>query len=87
MTTLTNEEVVAQLYWTQKAIKETMGITPKCWRPPYGDVDDRVRAIAWQMGMRTFLWDQDSNDWNLVGSMSFEYYIYVNIIFLVRYQR
>ncbi|KAI8978123.1 hypothetical protein BDB01DRAFT_763903 [Pilobolus umbonatus] len=65
MTTLTNEEVVAQLYWTQKAIKETLGITPKCWRPPYGDVDDRVRAIAWQMGMRTYLWDQDSYDWNM----------------------
>lgn len=67
MTSLTNEEVVAQLYWTQKAIKETLGITPKCWRPPYGDVDDRVRSIAWQMGMRTILWDQDSNDWNLVS--------------------
>ncbi|KAI9258709.1 hypothetical protein EDC94DRAFT_613248 [Helicostylum pulchrum] len=65
MTSLTNEEIVAQLYWTQKAIKESLGITPKCWRPPYGDVDDRVRAIAWQMGMRTILWDQDSNDWNL----------------------
>ncbi|KAI7903776.1 uncharacterized protein BX663DRAFT_432658 [Cokeromyces recurvatus] len=68
MTTLTNQEIVAQLYWTQKAIKETLGITPKCWRPPYGDVDDRVRAIAWQMGMRTFLWDQDSNDWSLANN-------------------
>ncbi|KAI8973434.1 hypothetical protein BDF20DRAFT_824072 [Mycotypha africana] len=67
MTTLTNEEIVAQLYWTQKAIKETTGVTPKCWRPPYGDVDDRVRAIAWQMGMRTFLWDQDTFDWNLAN--------------------
>ncbi|KAI8971940.1 hypothetical protein BDF20DRAFT_995716 [Mycotypha africana] len=67
MTTLTNEEIVAQLYWTQRAIKETTGVTPKCWRPPYGDVDDRVRAIAWQMGMRTFLWDQDTYDWNLAN--------------------
>ncbi|SAM00380.1 hypothetical protein [Absidia glauca] len=68
MTTLTNEEVIAQLYWTLRAIKEVTGVTPKCWRPPYGDVDDRVRAIAWQMGMRTFLWDQDSFDWNLHGT-------------------
>ena len=36
-------------------------------RPPYGDVDDRVRAIAWQMGMRTVLWDEDTNDWNMPG--------------------
>lgn len=40
----------------------------KCWRPPYGDVDDRVRAIAWQMGMATVLWDEDTNDWNMPGS-------------------
>lgn len=68
MTTLTNEQIVAEFYWTSKAIKQVMGITPKCWRPPYGDVDDRVRAIAWLMGMRTVIWDQDSNDWNLYGT-------------------
>ncbi|KAI9258516.1 hypothetical protein BY458DRAFT_535107 [Sporodiniella umbellata] len=72
MTTLTNQEIVAQLYWTQKVIKEVTGITPKCWRPPYGDVDDRVRAIAWQMGMRTILWDQDSFDWNLATGLATE---------------
>lgn len=68
MTTLTNEEVVSELYWTQKAIKEVLGITPKCWRPPFGDVDDRVRAIAWLMGMRTIIWDRDTNDWGLVSA-------------------
>lgn len=66
MTSLSNQEIVAEFYWTSKAIKEVLGITPKCWRPPYGDVDDRVRAIAWLMGMRTIHWDQDSNDWNMV---------------------
>ncbi|CAO3614620.1 unnamed protein product [Cunninghamella echinulata] len=67
MTSQTNQQVVAELYWTLRAIKEATGVTPKCWRPPFGDVDDRVRAIAWQMGMRTYLWDQDSNDWNMPG--------------------
>ena len=32
---------------------------------PYGDVDDRVRSIAHQMGLATVLWDRDSNDWKL----------------------
>ncbi|KAF7724208.1 hypothetical protein EC973_001227 [Apophysomyces ossiformis] len=68
MTSQTNEQVVAEFYWTLHAIKEVLGITTKCWRPPYGDVDDRVRAIAWQMGMTTILWDYDSNDWNMPGS-------------------
>ncbi|KAI8143934.1 hypothetical protein BJV82DRAFT_557660 [Fennellomyces sp. T-0311] len=67
MTTLTNEQIVSELYWTQKAIKQVIGITPKCWRPPFGDIDDRVRAIAWLMGMRTILWDRDTNDWGLLA--------------------
>ncbi|KAG1150970.1 hypothetical protein G6F37_000299 [Rhizopus arrhizus] len=67
MTAQSNEQVVAELYWTLRAIKEATGVTTKCWRPPYGDVDDRVRAIAWQMGMRTYLWDEDTNDWNMPG--------------------
>lgn len=62
-----NEQVVAELYWTLRAIKEVTGVTPKCWRPPYGDVDDRVRAIAWQMGLTTVLWDEDTNDWDMPG--------------------
>ncbi|CEG65024.1 hypothetical protein RMATCC62417_01896 [Rhizopus microsporus] len=68
MTSLQNEAVVAEFYWTLRAIKEVTGVTPKCWRPPYGDVDDRVRAIAWQMGMVTVLWDEDTDDWNMPGS-------------------
>jgi hypothetical protein len=67
MTSQTNAQVVAQLYWTLRAIKEATGVTTRCWRPPYGDVDDRVRAIAWQMGMTTYLWDQDTNDWDMPG--------------------
>ncbi|KAG2237530.1 hypothetical protein INT48_005566 [Thamnidium elegans] len=63
MTTVTNAQAVAEFYWSLKAIKEATGVTPKCWRPPQGDVDDRIRSIAWQMGMRTVLWDEDSNDW------------------------
>ncbi|KAI8394321.1 uncharacterized protein BYT42DRAFT_487665 [Radiomyces spectabilis] len=67
MTTMSNEEAVAEFYWTLKAIKEATGVTVKCWRPPYGDVDDRIRSIAWQMGMRTVLWNLDTNDWDMPG--------------------
>jgi hypothetical protein len=67
MTSKTNDEVVAELYWTLRSIKESTGVTPRCWRPPFGDVDDRVRAIAWQMGMRTIVWDEDTNDWDMPG--------------------
>lgn len=33
MTTLTNQEVLAELYYTAKAIKYVTGITPLYWRP------------------------------------------------------
>ncbi|KAI7886250.1 glycoside hydrolase/deacetylase, partial [Lichtheimia hyalospora FSU 10163] len=65
MTTLSDEQVVSELYWSLRAVKEAVGVTSRCWRPPYGDVDDRVRAIAHQMGLRTVLWDRDSQDWKL----------------------
>ncbi|KAF8129025.1 carbohydrate esterase family 4 protein [Boletus edulis] len=60
MTALTNEEVFAEFYYT---IKLVTGVTPTSWRPPFGDVDDRVRAIAHALGLRTIIWQYDSNDW------------------------
>lgn len=65
MTQLTDEEVFAELYYTGKIIKDVTGVTPRCWRPPYGDVDDRVRAIATGLGMSTNLWSSDTDDWQV----------------------
>jgi peptidoglycan/xylan/chitin deacetylase (PgdA/CDA1 family) len=64
MTSMTNEEAFAELYYSKKAIHDVIGITVSCWRPPYGDVDDRIRFIADQLGMRTIIWDNDTDDWN-----------------------
>ncbi|KAF8910686.1 hypothetical protein CPB85DRAFT_1253239 [Mucidula mucida] len=39
-------QVVAQLGWTMEIIhNSTGGRVPKFWRPPYGDSDNRVRAL------------------------------------------
>lgn len=65
MTTLTNEQVFAELYYTMRIIKDVTGVTTRCWRPPFGDVDDRVRAIAGQLGLRTIIWSDDTNDWDI----------------------
>ena len=63
MTTLTNQEVLAELYYTQKALQTVIGITPKYWRPPFGDIDDRVRWIATQLNLTAIIWTLDTNDW------------------------
>jgi hypothetical protein len=51
MTTLTNEEVYAEFQWTLYVIHAAIGQSPKYWRPPYGNTDARIRAIASQLGM------------------------------------
>ncbi|KAK3808455.1 MAG: carbohydrate esterase family 4 protein [Benniella sp.] len=69
MTSLSNEQIVAELKWTEKAIKDIIGVTPIYWRPPFGDVDNRVRDIATQLGYKTSIWTQgfDTDDWNIPG--------------------
>ncbi|KAL8290260.1 hypothetical protein RQP46_003199 [Phenoliferia psychrophenolica] len=63
MTAMTNEQAFAELYFSKKAIKDVLGITVKCWRPPYGDVDDRIRFIANALDMVTIGWTDDTFDW------------------------
>lgn len=67
MTTLTNEEVVAEIGWSLQVIYDySNGRIPAYWRPPYGDVDNRVRDIASKVfGVKTVLWNSDTNDWKI----------------------
>ncbi|KAG7439769.1 glycoside hydrolase/deacetylase [Guyanagaster necrorhizus] len=74
LTTLTNEQIVAELGWTRKAIKEVIGVTPTTMRPPYGDIDDRVRAISLAMGLIPIIWTTagtlgsfDTFDWEVAA--------------------
>lgn len=63
MTAFTNEQAFGELWYTMQAIKLVTGLTPTCWRPPLGDVDDRIRYIAQQLGLATIMWKYDSFDW------------------------
>lgn len=63
MTSFQSPDAFAELYYSIKAIKLATGVTPTCWRPPYGDVDDRIRAIAHGLNLTTISWGWDSNDW------------------------
>ncbi|KAG0709635.1 carbohydrate esterase family 4 protein [Suillus ampliporus] len=67
MTTKTNLEAVAELGWTIELIhNSTGGRIPRFWRPPYGDSDMRIRAIAKEVfGLTTVIWNQDTDDWTL----------------------
>ncbi|BGP53213.1 hypothetical protein JCM8202_002770 [Rhodotorula sphaerocarpa] len=67
MTTLTDMQLLGEFGWTAQAIYDhSGGIVPRYWRPPYGDADNRVRAIAEEVfGLILVGWNRDSNDWCL----------------------
>jgi len=78
LTTLTTEQVIAELGWTREAMRQITGLSPSFMRPPYGDIDDRVRAISQAMGMTPIIWtsvngnDFDTNDWHIPSGQSVE---------------
>ncbi|KAJ3777597.1 hypothetical protein FB446DRAFT_716975 [Lentinula raphanica] len=80
LTTLTNEQVIAELGWTKKIIKDVTGVTPNMMRPPYGDIDDRVRNISIAMGLTPVMWTRmnatatfDTDDFDVHGGLASSY--------------
>ncbi|KAG8895009.1 hypothetical protein FRB99_000818 [Tulasnella sp. 403] len=67
MTGLSSMDVVAEFGYTLQIISDlTGGRITRFWRPPYGDSDNRVRAIAKEIfGLIQVDWNQDTNDWNI----------------------
>ncbi|KAG0149582.1 hypothetical protein CROQUDRAFT_88920 [Cronartium quercuum f. sp. fusiforme G11] len=66
MSTQSDQAILGELGWTLQIIYDLTGRLPAYWRPPYGDVDNRVRAIAENVfGMQTVIWNHDTFDWCL----------------------
>ncbi|KAJ7897423.1 carbohydrate esterase family 4 protein [Mycena leptocephala] len=70
MTAFTNEQAFGELWYTMQLIKLVTGVTPTCWRPPQGDVDDRIRYIAQQLGLDNVLWKFDAFDWKVASGQA-----------------
>ncbi|KAH7101373.1 glycoside hydrolase/deacetylase [Auriculariales sp. MPI-PUGE-AT-0066] len=75
LTTQTTEAIIAELGWSKQIVKDATGVTPYYFRPPYGDIDDRVRAIAYAMDLVPVIWtvaggqSYDTFDWEVPGGM------------------
>jgi peptidoglycan-N-acetylglucosamine deacetylase len=48
------------------------GPASRCFRPPYGAVNDDVRAIAAELKQEVVLWDADTEDWDRPGADKIE---------------
>ncbi|HET6167457.1 MAG TPA: polysaccharide deacetylase family protein [Marmoricola sp.] len=63
LTRLTDRGVRTEIRRTARELRHN-GIHPSTlMRPPYGDVDDRVRNDVRALGLVPVLWTVDSNDW------------------------
>lgn len=60
---LSTAGIRSQIARTQEAIQKLVGITPKVFRPPYGNTNARVASVARQFGLPQFLWEVDPLDW------------------------
>lgn len=70
MTSLSNQQAFAELYFNIKIVKDVIGVTPRYWRPPYGDIDDRIRFIATQLDLTAILWNKNTDDWGLSDGLT-----------------
>jgi peptidoglycan/xylan/chitin deacetylase (PgdA/CDA1 family) len=57
-----DDRILRELKRTQAIIKKMTGMTPHYFRPPYGEVDGRVAAIAQKTGLATIQYDIASGD-------------------------
>lgn len=52
LVSLSGEQIYAELAWGIYAIHAAIGQTPKLFRPPYGSINDDVRRVAAQLGLK-----------------------------------
>ncbi|WP_069174219.1 polysaccharide deacetylase family protein [Streptomyces griseus] len=58
----------SELSRTQQAIAGAGGGTPRLFRPPYGESNATLQAVAAKYGLTQIIWDVDSQDWNGAGA-------------------
>ncbi|KAJ3329798.1 hypothetical protein HDU93_000781, partial [Gonapodya sp. JEL0774] len=61
---LSNEEIAEEIMAGIQIFRDILGPTfaPRFIRPPFGDLDLRVKAIADTLGLRVLLWNLDTKD-------------------------
>ncbi|MDA1358365.1 polysaccharide deacetylase family protein [Glycomyces luteolus] len=64
MTQLSTSQMAQEISSTQQAIQQATGVTPKLFRPPYGETNANLKSVEAQYGLTEVLWTVDSQDWN-----------------------
>ncbi|MGI5238300.1 polysaccharide deacetylase family protein [Dactylosporangium sp. CA-139066] len=67
LTALPEQEAEDELRRTARVLRRITGAAPRLFRPPYGDTNPAVRALARRLGLTEVLWDVDTRDWAGAG--------------------
>lgn len=60
---LSDNELAREFEQMEKALHDELNVTTELFRPPYGEIDERVRDFAAARGYTTVLWSVDPHDW------------------------
>lgn len=63
MSRLSKERVFEEIYKTEQAIRQYLGISSKLFAPPAGDYNQSTVNVAHASGLKTVLWSLDTVDW------------------------
>ena len=54
--------MMRQIVFPAETMAETMGVSPRLMRPPYGDVNSNVISVSRAEGMECVLWNMSTKD-------------------------
>jgi peptidoglycan/xylan/chitin deacetylase (PgdA/CDA1 family) len=75
LTRYSDAEAREQLDCANRIVEDLTGRRPACMRPPFEAVNDRIRAIAADLGLATVMWDIDPWDWRYPGAGAVERHV------------
>ncbi|KAG9083463.1 Carbohydrate esterase 4 protein [Ceratobasidium sp. UAMH 11750] len=70
--TLNDTQIKSEFTRTNDAMKKILGIVPSLVRPPFGEYNSNVTAVAASLGQSLVTWDFDSQDWTGAASTDIE---------------
>ena len=64
---LTKDQIRENIVSNNELIYKTIGVRPKLVRPPYGIINDNLKAVCGELNMSIIIWtdNKDSRDWAL----------------------
>jgi len=60
---LSESELVALIEKNETLLRELTGVRTRLFAPPYGEVNQRIAAVAGRLGYATIMWTVDTIDW------------------------